>query len=131
MTFSAIDPATGEKLKDYPEWDATRLDKALDLAQAAFSRWAALEVGERCKFLHGLDGALRARRDDYAELMSREMGKTLAEARAEVEKCAAACKYYADEAPRMLADEIIAECGRVLMGATKPGAEWTMFGVKG
>ena len=120
MTFSAIDPATGEKLKDYPEWDATRLDKALDVAAAAFPRWAALEVGERCKYLQALDQALRARRDDYAELMSREMGKTLAEARAEVEKCAAACKYYADEAPKMLADELIATDAKKSLAAFQP-----------
>jgi succinate-semialdehyde dehydrogenase/glutarate-semialdehyde dehydrogenase len=120
MTFSAIDPATGEKLKDYPEWDATRLDKALDLSQAAFPRWAAMEVGERCKFLHALDQALRAKRDDYAELMSREMGKVTAEARAEVEKCAAACKYYADEAPRMLADEPIETDAKKSLVAFQP-----------
>src|SRR6185437_13826755 len=51
MAFSSVDPATGEKLKDYAEWDTTRLDRALDVAQAAVPRWAALQVGERCKKL--------------------------------------------------------------------------------
>jgi succinate-semialdehyde dehydrogenase/glutarate-semialdehyde dehydrogenase len=120
MTFSSLDPATGDKLKDYPEWDATRLDKALDLAQATFPRWATLEVGERCKYLAKVAEVLRQKRDDYAELMSREMGKTTAEARAEVEKCAAACKYYADEAPRMLADEVIATDAKKSLVAFQP-----------
>ena len=107
MSFASLDPATGEKLREYPEWDTTRLDKALDLAQAASPRWGSLEVGERCKKLREFAGVLRRRRDEYAELMSREMGKVMAEARAEVEKCAGACEYYADEAPRMLADLVI------------------------
>jgi succinate-semialdehyde dehydrogenase / glutarate-semialdehyde dehydrogenase len=135
MTFSSLDPATGDKLKDYPEWDATRLDKALDVAAAAFPRWAALEVGERCKYLAKVGEVLGQKRDDYADLMSREMGKTLTEARAEVEKCAAACKYYADEAPRMLADEIIGDGdvqGRTsAAGGRMPGAaatrNWVAF----
>jgi succinate-semialdehyde dehydrogenase/glutarate-semialdehyde dehydrogenase len=120
MTFSSLDPATGDKLKDYPEWDATRLDKALDVAAAAFPRWAVLEVGERCKYLAKVGDVLVQKRDDYAELMSREMGKTLSEARAEVEKCAAACKYYADEAPRMLADEVIATDAKKSLVAFEP-----------
>jgi succinate-semialdehyde dehydrogenase / glutarate-semialdehyde dehydrogenase len=120
MTFSSTDPVTGDKLKDYPEWDATRLDQALDLGQAAFSRWAGLEVGERCKYLAKVGEVLLQKRGDYAELMSREMGKTTAEARAEVEKCAAACKYYADEAPRMLADEVIATDAKKSLVAFQP-----------
>ena len=119
-TFSSIDPATGEKLEDYPEWDTTRLDKALDLSQAAFRRWGSLQVGERCQYLAKVDQALRSRRDEFALLMSREMGKTLAEGRAEVEKCAAACKYYADEAPRMLADQVIATDARKSLVAFQP-----------
>src|SRR6185312_1800901 len=103
MTFSSIDPATGEKLQDYAEWDTTRLDK----------------VGQ----------ALQSRRDEFALLMSREMGKTLTEARAEVEKCAAACKYYADEAPRMLADEVIptddVQGSTSVAGGRMPGAAAT------
>ncbi|HEY1772894.1 MAG TPA: NAD-dependent succinate-semialdehyde dehydrogenase [Gammaproteobacteria bacterium] len=120
MTFSSLDPATGDKLSDYPEWDATRLDKALDLGQSAFPRWAALEVGERCKYLAKVGEILLQKRDHYAGLMSREMGKITAEARAEVEKCAAACRYYADEAPRMLADELIATDAKKSLVAFEP-----------
>ncbi len=107
MTFTSVDPATGEKLKDYPEWDAPRLQRALDQAAAAAPAWAAKTVEERCVLLRRAGEALLLKRRDYAELMSREMGKVMAEAVAEVEKCAGACKYYADEAPRMLADELI------------------------
>lgn len=120
MTFTSMDPASGEKLQDYQEWDATRLDKALDVAATAAARWGSLEVGERCKKLRELGTVLRRRRDEFAELMSREMGKVMAEARAEVEKCAGACEYYADEAPKMLADLVIPTDARKSFVAYQP-----------
>jgi succinate-semialdehyde dehydrogenase/glutarate-semialdehyde dehydrogenase len=120
MSFPSVDPATGEKLREYPEWDTTRLDKALDLAATAAPRWAALEVGERCKKLRELAAVLKRHRDEYAEIMSREMGKVMAEAKAEVEKCAGACEYYADEAPKMLADLVIATDAKKSLVAYQP-----------
>ena len=120
MTFASIDPATEERFQEYPEWDAPRVDKALGLAATAAPRWAATPMPERCALLAKAGEVLLHKRDDYALLMSREMGKTLAEARAEVEKCAAACKYYAGEAPRMLADEIIATDARRSLVACEP-----------
>jgi len=120
MGFPSVDPASGEKLRDYPEWDTTRLDRALDLAQAATPRWGSLEVGERCKKLRELAQVLERHRDEYAEIMSREMGKVMAEARAEVEKCAGACEYYADEAPRMLADLVVGTDARRSLVAYQP-----------
>ena len=107
MTFVSIDPATEERLKEYPAWDQARLDQALAAAAAAAPRWAATPLPQRCALLAKAGEALLHKRDDYALLMSREMGKTLPEATAEIEKCAAACRFYADEAPKMLADEII------------------------
>jgi succinate-semialdehyde dehydrogenase/glutarate-semialdehyde dehydrogenase len=120
MTFPSMDPATGERLQDYPEWDATRLDKALDVAATASLRWGSLEVGERCKKLRDLAAVLRRRQGEFAELMSREMGKVMAEAKAEVEKCAGACEYYADEAPKMLADLVIATDAKKSLVAYQP-----------
>jgi len=120
MTLASIDPASGEKLKDYPEWQTARLEQALGLASAAAPIWAATPLGERCRLLAQAGQALLAKRDDYALLMSREMGKTLKEARGEIEKCAEACKYYAAEAPRMLADEIIATDAQRSLVAYEP-----------
>ena len=120
MTFSSIDPTDGERFQEHAEWDAARLDKALDLATVAAPRWAALPLAERCQALRRVDAVLRQGRDAYALLMSREMGKTLAEAKAEVEKCAAACTYYADAAPRMLEDEVITTDARKSLVAYQP-----------
>jgi len=120
MTLASIDPATGEQLKAYPEWQAARLEQALGLASAVAPGWAATPLAERCRLLAKAGEALLAKRDDYALLMSREMGKTLKEARAEIEKCAEACKYYAAEAPRMLADEIITTDAKRSLVAYEP-----------
>ncbi|HEX7964195.1 MAG TPA: NAD-dependent succinate-semialdehyde dehydrogenase [Gammaproteobacteria bacterium] len=105
--FTSIDPSTGQENQGYPDWEPARLDRALDRAAAAAPGWAALGIQERCAFLRRAGDVLLRERHRYAELMSREMGKVTAEGLAEIEKCAGACKYYADEAPRMLADELI------------------------
>lgn len=107
MTFSSIDPASGERWQEHPAWDAARLEEALAAASAAAPAWGARGVQERCALVHRAGDVLQKHRDDYALLMSREMGKLMAEARAEIEKSAKACLYYADAAPRMLADEVI------------------------
>ena len=120
MTFVSVDPATEERFQEYPAWDKARLEKALDLAAAAAPKWAATPIVTRCAHLARAGEVLLERRDEYALLMSREMGKTLAEAKAEVEKCAAACKFYATEAPRMLADEIIATDAKRSLVACEP-----------
>ena len=120
MTFVSVDPATEERLHEYPAWDKARLDQALELAAATAPRWAATPLTERCTLLLRAGEALLAKRDEYALLMSREMGKLLAEARAEVEKCAAACKYYAEAAPRLLADELISTDAKRSLVAYQP-----------
>ena len=120
MTLASVDPATEERFQEYVEWQPARLDQALSTAASTAPRWAATAIGARCELLAKAGEALLHKRDDYALLMSREMGKTLAEARAEVEKCAAACKFYAAEAPRMLADEPIATDAKKSLVACEP-----------
>ena len=70
--------------------------------------WAALPFAERAAVLRRAAAVLRAEVDDLALLVTREMGKPLAESRAEVEKCATACDYYAEHAADFLADEPVA-----------------------
>jgi succinate-semialdehyde dehydrogenase / glutarate-semialdehyde dehydrogenase len=105
MTFTVINPASGETIMEYAAWEPAQLDAALTETAAAKSSWAAEPIGARIKLLRRAGEALLAHRDEYARLMSREMGKLLGEARAEIEKCARCCNYYADEAEQMLADE--------------------------
>ena len=105
MNFSSIDPASGERLKDYPAWDAARLDRALEESAAAAIAWGTRPLTERSALLQRAGEVLMQRQDELARLMSAEMGKLLGEARAEIEKSAGACRYYADHAAVLLADE--------------------------
>lgn len=105
MVFTSINPASGEKLKDYPAWDAARLDQALSVTAAATPAWVARTLEERTGLLRRAGEVLLKHRDEYASLMSREMGKLIGEARAEIEKCARCCEFYAEHAAALLTDE--------------------------
>ena len=100
-----VDPATGEQLTEYPAFSDADVDAALDGAAAAQTGWAALAFAERAAVLRRTAEVLRAEAEDLAVLVTREMGKPLAESRAEVEKCATACEFYAEHAAGFLADE--------------------------
>ncbi len=113
MSFQSINPASGELLASYLAWEETELEQALEEAAAAAPRWAALPLQERCDMLGSVAAILRRRKDGLAELITREMGKLRHEALAEVEKCALVCDYYAEHAPRFLADEpLVSDAGR-------------------
>jgi succinate-semialdehyde dehydrogenase / glutarate-semialdehyde dehydrogenase len=103
-----VNPATGERLAEYPAFSDADVDTALDRAAGAQAGWAARAFPERAAVLRRTAEILRAEVKDLALLVTREMGKPLAEARAEVEKCATACDYYAEHAGDFLADEPVA-----------------------
>jgi succinate-semialdehyde dehydrogenase/glutarate-semialdehyde dehydrogenase len=103
-----VDPATGRELERYPAFSDAEIDAALDRAAAAQRGWAAAGFDARAAVLRRVAGILRRDVDDLALLVTREMGKPLAEARAEVEKCATGCDFYAEHAARFLADEPVA-----------------------
>ncbi len=105
MAFTSIDPATGEAQACVEAWDEARLEAALERAEAAFRAWSGAPLAERCRLLEALAAELRRRREELARLMSREMGKLLGEALAEVDKCAWVCEHYAAHAPAFLAPE--------------------------
>ncbi|HET8987093.1 MAG TPA: aldehyde dehydrogenase family protein, partial [Humibacillus sp.] len=98
-------PATGEVLHRYPAHDTAGVEECLAAAAAAAEVWRATPLDERCDLLRSVGALLRERREDYALLVTTEMGKPLCEARAEIDKCAWNCEVVADRAPRWLADE--------------------------
>jgi succinate-semialdehyde dehydrogenase/glutarate-semialdehyde dehydrogenase len=106
--LTTVNPATGKPLAEYPVLSDVEVDLSLDRAAAAQVGWAALPIGDRTAVLRRAAAALRADVDQLALLVTREMGKPVAEARAEVEKCATACDYYAEHAGDFLADEPVA-----------------------
>jgi len=113
MPFVSLNPATNELVKEYPYWDESQLEKALSEVSVATPMWANTPLSERCEHVRRLGLLLLRRRDQLAGLISLEMGKLIGEARAEVEKCATVCGYYADNGPAFLADEVIeSDAGR-------------------
>src|SRR5690606_37942600 len=111
--FVAIDPTTGRELSRHPLLDQAEVERRLTAAVTAQQAWARQPPAARASGVAGLGAALRRDAADHAGLITAEMGKPLAEARAEVEKCARACVHYATHGPSLLADEEVAtEAGR-------------------
>ena len=94
-TITVVDPATERELGTYREHGPEQIEAALASAHAAYRDWRERPPAERAALLTELAGVLRAGAEEYAELITREVGKPLAEARAEVEKCALGCEHYA------------------------------------
>lgn len=107
MPYVSLNPATNKVLSSYPSWDSHRLAAALETAARAQEEWARRTLTERADILRDAAIHLRVNRDKYAELITLEMGKLLREARAEVEKCATGCEYYAQHAADFLGDEAV------------------------
>ncbi len=105
MTFESINPATGERLESLPAWEPHQLEQALTEVADATPAWSTRPIDERCDLMYRAAEVLRHRKEELATLITREMGKLIGEARAEVEKCAWACEYYAEKGPEFLADE--------------------------
>jgi len=104
----SVNPYTGAVLQRYPAFDLTLLDTVLRASREAQQGWRQTDFDTRTQVLRRLAAALRKNQRRLAELATCEMGKTLASAEAEVEKCAAGCDYYAEHGARMLAAESVA-----------------------
>src|SRR5450755_2981418 len=105
--FKSIFPFTGELLAEYPLLDDTRLDQAISLASEAFRSWKKTTFSERAAILKQVAAILRRDQEKLATLITQEMGKVIAEARGEVEKCAGTAEYYADHSESFLKDEML------------------------
>lgn len=103
--FATINPATGETVKEFPTADDATIAALLEDSATAFQSWRTTPIEDRTTPLSRAADLMDDRRDELAALLTLEMGKLPAEARAEVELCASILRYYAEEAPRLLADE--------------------------
>ena len=104
----SINPATNERIASYEEFTPERIRDILDAADGAFLSWRKTSFGERSGKMLSAAKVLRNRKFEFAHLMTREMGKPIVQAEAEIEKCAWVCEYYAENAEKFLADEVIA-----------------------
>lgn len=101
--IQTINPATGEPGRTYQAHTLDDAHSAAAAARAAFLKWRRTSFAERAERLHRAAAILREREEEFARLMTEEMGKPLAEGRAEIEKCAFHCDWFADHAEGYLA----------------------------
>lgn len=112
----SINPASGERIGTRALLADSEVDAAIERAQERFPAWSALPLPERAAALRRLASALRDRSETLARLATAEMGKRIAESRAEVEKCEVLCEYYAAHGPDFLVDTMVAsDAGRSLI----------------
>ncbi len=111
MTYSSathahsVNPATGETLAAYPWATSHDVERAIAQADTGFRQWRRESVAHRAQKLRDLGTALRSRAEEMAQTISREMGKPIMQARAEVAKSASLCDWYAEHGPSMLHPE--------------------------
>src|SRR5579871_1010930 len=108
MSIESINPATGEIIETFTPYTTEQVNAALDEAQQAFRQWRSTTFAERGALMTRVATYLRANKAELARVATLEMGKVIAEAEAEVEKCAWNCEFYAEHAEAFLADEPVA-----------------------
>ncbi|MEM1374391.1 MAG: NAD-dependent succinate-semialdehyde dehydrogenase [Pseudomonadota bacterium] len=103
--ISTINPATEVKLDGYEMMPPEMAFEKIEKCHAAFLDWRVKSHTERAEYLRGIAKALRAKADDFANLMTEETGKLLRDGKTEVELCAQIFEFTADNGPDVLADE--------------------------
>ncbi len=107
MAISTVNPATGEEVKTFDELSDGEVDRKIQLAADTFREYRKTSFEERARMMTRAAEILEEEAEEFGRLMTMEMGKTLAAATAEANKCARGCRYYAENAERFLADEEI------------------------
>jgi succinate-semialdehyde dehydrogenase/glutarate-semialdehyde dehydrogenase len=105
--MTVVNPATGETIKTYEELTPTEVRGVIAHTHEAFLDWRHTTFAERGRLMKRAAAILRERANEYAVLMAQEMGKPVKDGRAEAEKCAWACDYYAENAEAFLRPEFI------------------------
>jgi len=105
MGLVSINPANGELIREFRRWDGDEVAGTIEKVHRAWTGWRETGFGERAERMRALAGLLRAQRDELARTITLEMGKPVREARAEIEKCASVCDFYAEHAEGFLSPE--------------------------
>src|SRR5689334_17135289 len=125
MAISTLNPATGETLETFDELSDTELDAKLAAAAETFRTFRRTSFAERARWMTRAGEILDERTDEVARMMTTEMGKTFAAAKAEVSKCATVCRYYAEHAEGYLAER---PADAEAVGATRAYIRWEPLG---
>jgi succinate-semialdehyde dehydrogenase/glutarate-semialdehyde dehydrogenase len=127
MAIATVNPATGETEKTFEPHPATEVERRLALAAAAFDTLKGTTFAQRGEWMRAAADLLDADLEPLAEILTREMGKPIGAARAEVKKCAKGMRFYAEHAEGFLADEPLDEPSAV--GASRAVARYQPLGV--
>lgn len=123
MRIESINPATGEVIETFEPFTSTQIDETLTRAHAAYRQWRTTPFAGRSALMRRVAELLRAQKAELGRIATIEMGKTITEAQAEVEKCAWNCDYYAEHAEAFLSPE------PVETNAAESYVEFTPIGV--
>jgi succinate-semialdehyde dehydrogenase/glutarate-semialdehyde dehydrogenase len=107
MALQAVNPATGQRLAAYEEMTLEEVRGIIDKAHKAYLNWRRTSFHSRAALMRQAAQVLRSNAAEYAHLMAEEMGKPMRAGAAEVQKCALGCDYYAENAERFLAPEVV------------------------
>ena len=105
--IETINPSTGKAIAAYDNESPEQVNRKVKAAREALSKWKKLDLAERAEYMRRLGRVMRKNREEYARLVTEEMGKPVRQSLAEIEKCAWVCDYYAERAEVFLRDEII------------------------
>lgn len=103
--IASINPATGETLRTFEALTGAQIDDKIACADAAYGNHRRTSFAERAGWLEAAAEILESEKDQFGRIMTLEMGKPIGAARAEAAKCALACRFYAEQGERLLADE--------------------------
>ncbi len=123
MAIESINPATGALLRSFQPLTEDAVRQKIALAEESSHSYAAVPLGHRALWMRKLASILENETDDLARIITLEMGKPFSEARQEVLKCALGCRYYAENAARIMASEAVAT------GANHSYVRWDPLGI--
>src|ERR671918_1734199 len=106
MAIASVNPATGEKLKEFPAFSDSEIEKRLKLAERVFAHHRRRPFAKRAQLMMTAAGLLDQEKDKLAVTITLEMGKLFRAAQDEIVKCTRAWRFFAENSGRFLEDEV-------------------------
>lgn len=107
MAIQTINPANGKIVQTFEQYSSKQVSEIIDLTHEAFMNWRSVEFAAKKVLMKKAAAILREKKNEFGKTLTLEMGKPINQAIAEVEKCALVCDYYAENAERILSEEIV------------------------
>ena len=107
MAITTVNPATGENIQTYDVIGEDQVNDILTNMEKVRREWMTTDLDHRATLMRKVGDVLRNKKQEFAAIITNEMGKPITQAISEIEKCATLCDYYADKTPEIIADEIV------------------------